>query len=88
MNGHCESQAPLNLRKPEVLSKLGPTADGRNFREFTVLPVESETNLRRFAWIEEPFALTGGRIAKGQVMNAAITVAKSPLYSLTLQRWF
>src|SRR4029078_10121081 len=35
----------------QVLVKVGANADGRNAREVTVVPVESDENLRRLAWI-------------------------------------
>ncbi|PYP67975.1 MAG: protease, partial [Gemmatimonadetes bacterium] len=36
----------------QVVLKVGPSADGKGSRDVTVVPVESEENLRRFAWIE------------------------------------
>ncbi len=36
----------------QVLLKVGPEPDGTRSREVTVVPVESETGLRRLAWIE------------------------------------
>jgi len=51
----------------QVLLKVGPTPDGKNAREVTVVPVESESNLRRFAWIEgnrrKVDELSGGKVA-------------------------
>jgi tricorn protease len=51
----------------QVLLKVGATADGKGAREVTVIPVESESNLRRFAWIEgnrrKVDELSGGRVA-------------------------
>ncbi len=51
----------------QVLIKVGPTPDGKNAREVTVVPVENESNLRRFAWIEgnrrKVDELSGGRVA-------------------------
>jgi C-terminal processing protease CtpA/Prc len=35
-----------------VVIKVGPNAEGTGARDITVVPVESETNLRHFAWIE------------------------------------
>ncbi len=36
-----------------VILRVGPTADGANSREVTVVPVEGETDLRNLAWIED-----------------------------------
>lgn len=36
----------------QVVIKTGPNPDGRGSREVTVVPVESETNLRHLAWVE------------------------------------
>jgi tricorn protease len=51
----------------QVMLRVGPTADGKGARDVTVVPVESEENLRRFAWIEgnrrKVDQMTGGRIA-------------------------
>ncbi|HEX6739025.1 MAG TPA: PDZ domain-containing protein, partial [Vicinamibacteria bacterium] len=51
----------------QVLLKVGPSPDGARSREVTVVPVESEENLRRFAWIEgnrrHVDKATGGRVA-------------------------
>ena len=51
----------------QVVLKIGPNPDGRDAREVTVVPVESEENLRRFAWIEgnrrKVEQMTGGRVA-------------------------
>ena len=47
--------------------KVGPNADGTGAREVTVVPIESEYNLRRRAWIENNRRtvdqLSGGRVA-------------------------
>ncbi|RYG43041.1 protease, partial [bacterium] len=37
----------------QVKVKLGPTPDGKDSREVTVLPVGSEAGLRRQAWVED-----------------------------------
>jgi tricorn protease len=51
----------------QVRLKVGPSPDGKGAREVTVVPVESEENLRRFAWIEgnrrKVDEMTGGRVA-------------------------
>ena len=59
----------------QVLVRVGPNADGRGAREVTVVPVESEENLRRLAWIEgnrrKVDELTGGRVAYVYLPNTA-----------------
>jgi len=59
----------------QVLVKVGPNPDGRNAREVTVVPVESEENLRRLAWIEgnrrKVDEMTGGRVAYVHLPNTA-----------------
>jgi tricorn protease len=51
----------------QVALRVGPGPDGKGAREVTVVPVESEGNLRRFAWIESNRRtvdrMTGGRVA-------------------------
>ena len=51
----------------QVVLKVGPTPDGKDSREVTVVPVPSEAALRNLAWIEnnrrEVDRLTGGRVA-------------------------
>ena len=51
----------------QVVVKVGPNPDGKGAREVTVVPVESEENLRHLAWIEgnrrKVDELTGGRVA-------------------------
>ena len=51
----------------QVALKVGPSPDGKGSRDVTVVPVESEENLRRFAWIEgnrrRVDEATGGRVA-------------------------
>ena len=55
--------------------KVGPNADGSGAREVTVVPVESEENLRRLAWIEgnrrKVDEMTGGRVAYVYLPNTA-----------------
>jgi len=50
-----------------VLLRVGPNPDGTGSREVTVVPVESEAQLRHLAWIEDNRRkveqLTGGRVA-------------------------
>ena len=59
----------------QVLVRVGPNPDGRGAREVTVVPVESEENLRRLAWIEgnrrKVDELTGGRVAYVYLPNTA-----------------
>jgi tricorn protease len=51
----------------QAVLKVGPNADGSGSREVTVIPVDDETPLRNYAWIEENRRkvdeLTGGRVA-------------------------
>jgi tricorn protease len=50
-----------------VILKVGPNPDGKDAREVTVIPVESETSLRNLAWIEgnrrKVDEMTGGKVA-------------------------
>jgi tricorn protease len=59
----------------QVLMKVGPNPDGTRARDVTVVPVESEENLRRLAWIEgnrrKVDELTGGRVAYIYLPNTA-----------------
>jgi tricorn protease len=51
----------------QVGLRIGPSPDGKGARDVTVVPVEGEGNLRRFAWIEgnrrKVDQMTGGRVA-------------------------
>ncbi len=57
----------------QVVLKVGANADGKDSREVTVVPVESEENLRHLAWIEgnrrRVDQATGGRVAYVHVPN-------------------
>jgi tricorn protease len=57
----------------QVLLKVGPNADGKESREVTVVPLESEENLRHLAWIEgnrrKVDQMTGGRVAYVYIPN-------------------
>jgi tricorn protease len=57
----------------QVVLKIGANADGKDSRDVTVLPVESEENLRQLAWIEgnrrRVDEATGGRVAYVYVPN-------------------
>jgi tricorn protease len=59
----------------QVVLKIGANADGKDAREVTVVPVESEENLRHLAWIEgnrrTVDQATGGRVAYVYVPNTA-----------------
>jgi tricorn protease len=72
--GGKEVKAPDNLYKffeatagKSVVLRVGPKPDGTGSREVTVVPVESEANLRNRAWVEsnrrKVAKLTGGRVA-------------------------
>lgn len=51
----------------QTVLRVGPSPDGKDAREVTVVPVASERNLRHLAWIEgnrrKVDALSGGRVA-------------------------
>ncbi|PYP51615.1 MAG: protease [Gemmatimonadetes bacterium] len=59
----------------QVILKVGPSPDGTGARDVTVVPVESEENLRRFAWIEgnrrKVSEMTGGRVGYVYLPNTA-----------------
>jgi tricorn protease len=73
VNGH-DLRPPENLYRlfegtagKSVTIRVGPAADGRGARDVTVVPLESDANLRNHAWIEgnrrKVDQLTGGRVA-------------------------
>ena len=51
----------------QVKLRVGPNTDGSGSREVTVVPVDDETSLRNYAWIEgnrrKVDEMTGGRVA-------------------------
>jgi len=57
----------------QVILKVGPKPDGSGSRDVTVVPIEDETSLRNFAWIEnnrrKVDELSGGRVAYVYVPN-------------------
>ncbi|HET6179785.1 MAG TPA: PDZ domain-containing protein [Candidatus Sulfotelmatobacter sp.] len=59
----------------QVLLKVGANPDGKDSRDVTVVPVESEEGLRHLAWIESNRRrvdqATGGRVAYVHVPNTA-----------------
>jgi tricorn protease len=59
----------------QVVVKVGANPDGKDSRDVTVVPVESEENLRHLAWIESNRRrvdeATGGRVAYVHVPNTA-----------------
>jgi tricorn protease len=59
----------------QVVLKVGANPDGKDSRDVTVVPVDSEENLRHLAWIENNRRrvdeATGGRIAYVHVPNTA-----------------
>jgi len=59
----------------QVSLKVGPQPDGKGARDVIVVPVESEENLRRLAWIEanrrKVDEMTGGRVAYVYLPNTA-----------------
>jgi tricorn protease len=68
-------QAFENTAGTQVSLQVGPTPDGKGSRKVTVVPVESEENLRRLAWVEGNRRLvdemTGGRVAYVHLPNTA-----------------
>jgi len=59
----------------QLVLKVGPSADGKNSRDVTVVPVASEENLRRLAWVEDNrrkvAQMTGGRVGYVYLPNTA-----------------
>jgi tricorn protease len=59
----------------QIVLKVGPNPDGKGSRDVTVVPVESEENLRRFDWIEsnrrKVDQMTGGRVGYVYLPNTA-----------------
>ncbi len=59
----------------QVVIKVGANTDGKDSRDVTIVPVESEESLRHLAWIESNRRrvdeATGGRIAYVHVPNTA-----------------
>ena len=64
-----------NTAGKQVVLKVGANPDGKDSREVTVVPVDSEENLRHLAWIEanrrRVDEATGGRVAYVHVPNTA-----------------
>jgi tricorn protease len=62
-----------NTAGKQVVIKVGPDPEGKNSREVTVVPVDSEENLRHLAWIENNRRrvdeATGGKVAYVYVPN-------------------
>ena len=59
----------------QIVLKVGPSPDAKGSRDVTVVPVESEENLRRFAWIEgnrrKVADMTDGRVGYVYLPNTA-----------------
>jgi tricorn protease len=59
----------------QVVLKVGPNPDGKDSREVTVVPIDSEVGLRRRAWIEgnrrKVDELSGGKVAYVYLPNTA-----------------
>ncbi len=57
----------------QVVIKVGPSPDGKDSREVTVIPTANETGLRNLAWIEDNRRmvdrLSGGRLAYVYIPN-------------------
>ncbi len=60
----------------QTVLRVGPSADGKDARDVTVVPVASETALRNLAWIEgnrrKVDALSGGKVAYVYVPDTAM----------------
>ncbi|MDQ2844102.1 MAG: PDZ domain-containing protein [Acidobacteriota bacterium] len=60
----------------QIVLKVGPNPDGSGSREVTVVPVDSETNLRHLAWIEgnrrKVDQLSGGKLAYVHLPDTAM----------------
>jgi tricorn protease len=60
----------------QVVLRVGPNPDGSGSREVTVVPVESERNLRHLAWIEgnrrKVDQLSGGKLAYVHLPDTAM----------------
>ena len=59
----------------QVVMKVGSNPDGKDSREVTVVPVDSEENVRHLAWLESNRRrvdeATGGRVAYVHIPNTA-----------------
>jgi tricorn protease len=59
-----------------IVLRVGPSADGKNAREVTVVPVESEVALRNRAWVEgnrrKVDEMTKGRVAYVYLPDTAV----------------
>ena len=60
----------------QIVLRVGPSPDGANSREVTVVPVENEAGLRHLAWIEgnrrKVDALSGGKLAYVHLPDTAM----------------
>jgi tricorn protease len=60
----------------QTVLKVGPNPDGKDSREVTVVPVESEEGLRNLSWIEDNRRkvdqMTGGRVAYVYLPDTAV----------------
>jgi tricorn protease len=64
-----------NTANKQIVLKVGPNPDSKESRDVTVVPLETEENLRHLAWIENNRRhvdeATGGRVAYVYVPNTA-----------------
>lgn len=60
----------------QIVLRIGPNADGSNSREVTVVPVDSEQQLRHLAWVEgnrqKVDQLSGGKLAYVHMPDTAM----------------
>jgi len=60
----------------QVVLKVGPSPDGKDSREVTVVPTDSERSLRNLAWVDDNRRtvdkLTGGRVAYIYLPDTAV----------------
>ena len=65
----------LETAGKQVVLKVGPDPEGKDSREVTVVPVDTEARLRNFAWIEgnrrKVDELSGGKLAYVYLPNTA-----------------
>ncbi len=66
----------LETAGQQTVLKVGPNADGTGSREVTVVPVDSEDNLRNLAWVEgnrrKVDQMTGGRVGYVYVPDTGV----------------
>ena len=73
----------------QVVLKVGSKPDGSGSRDVTVVPVDDETSLRNYAWIEDNRRkvdeLTGGRVAYVYLPDTQWTVIRTSIATTLLR---